>query len=311
MIIMKKVSKIIIPFIILIIIITSIIIITNKRNTELSIIVPDKHYSLLYEDKPILNLKFYCSKDDPLIFDLNNISKASIYNEYDMYNCKIEEIIKSEDLTNYQNKDYYEGIFKIILNFTSNELIDIKNAYLKIIYNNEDELNIKIGNLCFYKSRSVNNITIKKVQSIVNPIDQYLSMVGIILEIEALSDLEIVNIIPISSSLKINNKYVKVNHEILDYDNNMNIKEIVGNGYLLFSESSPLFTKIIINEKERIQLIIPFSYQVKELVDNCGLIIRYKINGEIFEQIVNPYKLFNSSTSQDFLYEYRLSKNSD
>jgi len=305
---MKKAFKIIIPvFIVLVVIVTTIIIISVKRNNKEYYMNFEKDYSIIYEELPTMDVSIYSTNPDSSLFNIDKIVSCSLYNLVDRYNIRVNECVDSDNTYELNNRIYYECILNFNLDFSSDGFIPIDNCYMEIIFNTNEKLKVKIGNICFTKATYEDHIKIKKVQSIVNSLGEFTSLTAIAIQIESKEDVKITNIIPISNTISINNQYLLVNENITDIDNSTPCTEIFGENYSCFKSSYESFKQININNKE-LQLIIPLTYNNKEFVDSLGLIIEYSIDGSNYKQIVNSYKLFSTTDVLYFAYEYELSK---
>lgn len=309
MIIMKKKYKIIIPIALVLIValIVTIIVVSVKRSEKLNLLVLQKHYSLLYEDKPTLNVSVYSNKDNNYYLDQNNIDKSFIYNDTDSYATQVLSFTKQENTLNYKDKTYTENVISFKLDVDSNNLINIENAKAKIVYQNNDVLDLSLGNISFKKTDTTDNINVSKVQSIVTSFDNYTSLAGILLKLNSEKEVVIKNITPISSSLKINYNYCLVKNSDYEVQNNVDLKELFGDSYTPFNHSTTGFNELTLNGEAVI--VLPLTYMTNEFVDNCGLVIEYVMDDVTYFEIVNPYVLFKTADNSCFIYEYKPIKN--
>ena len=303
---MKKQFKILISLAIVLIVglIVLIIAISIGNKKEMRFLVLSKHHSLIYEDRPTMDLSIYASSIDHYYLKDENINQVLLYNESDSYNFVVDTFTKGVKSLVKDHTEYYEYILTGHLDVESADLITLNDAYVKIIYQNDYLFDLKIGNIAFQKLKTATDIQIKKVQSIVTMVDDCTTLSAILLNINARDlPLTINNIQTISSSLSINNDYIKIFDGICEIDNSIDVKELFGDTFDNFNQSTKNFKKIDLT-KDSITLIIPLTYTSNEFVDNCGLLIEYTINNELYEEIINPYVLFKTTDNDRFLYQY-------
>lgn len=306
MIIMKKKFNIIIIITILLMIISIVLILHFTRNNNLTFIVFQKHYSLLYEEYPEFEISVYASNDKSEYFKDDYIDSGILYNNEDSYNVKV--VNSSESIkTKIKDKIYYEKKLTIKLDIDSSSLININNANLRINYITGEHLTIKVGNLNFLKAASSEHLKIHKVQAIVNDFGLYDSLSGIILSISSEEECQITNMTPISTTVNINNNYLFW-EETIEYDHNKPLKEIFGDNYDSFNVSTKGFKTIKLNKNSKKDVMIPLYYIQNEYVDSLGIIVEYEINSVKYYQLVNPYKLYQSHKLTYFINEYKISK---
>lgn len=308
MIIMKKAFKIIIPIAVVLIIAIVIVVVSLSRKEKHYYMNFEKHYSIIYNEEPEMDVSIYTTNNESILFNKDNIVSSYLYNVDDTYNIKIEEVIQCDNILNYNDKEYKECIIHFSLDVKSEDMINIDNCYLLITFNTNEKLNIKLGNITFSKIYSDHLIQVKKVQSIVNSFGEYSSLAGIILQIDCDQKITINNIRPISNTISINTSYLKVVDDITNIDNSTDAKEVFGYGFDSFQKSYDIFPFFTTSIGES-YILIPITYLNKEFVDSLGLIIEYSVDDNNYQQLINPYKLFNTTDNYYFIYEYELVKN--
>ena len=308
--IMKKKYKIIIALAAtaFVLIATCIIIVSIKRSEKIAFIMMEKHYSLLYEEKPELDLSLYASKQDNYYLDSAHIDKVFLYNDSDSYLTKVLSLTSENDTITFKDKDYYKNTLSLKLDIETNNPINISNAKVKIIYQNDYLLDLNVGNIAFQKASNNDDIQIQKVQSIVTTLDQGTTLAAVLLKLKVNDNVSIVNTNLISSSLRVNNDYCLVKEGNYEVENNVDLKVLFGDSYAITNQPTKGFQQVTLNNEEKV-IIIPLSYQNIEFVDNCGIVISYTLDGLEKTMIVNPYVLFRTMDNNSFIYEYKPIKN--
>lgn len=292
------------------IIILIIVVLCVTRREELVIANLQKHYSLLYEEGLELETTLYSSHLKSKYFDVNNIEFVSISSSEETQQVQIMDIKVNENSVQLKDKDLYPIVLKLKFSFIPEQNYSLDNANLEISYKTNEKLKVKIGNICFVKTNTNNDFSIKSVKSIVNDFGKVESLAAILIDIENTSeyDLEIINIQPISNTVKINYDYIKIDN-YFDLPNDILITDVLGENFNSYKKSINSGINLITNKNFRKEIVLPLTYSQKEFVDSLGFVITYKIGEELKQQIVNPYRLFNTNNIEFIYYEYEISRN--
>lgn len=301
----KKRFNIILISIILVLTVCLVILIVHfTRPKQLEIYGYKKHYSLIYEDFPELDLKLYINRNSSNYFDKTFINKALVSTSTDTY------LVKITDASIDQNSlydDFYEANYSIKWDFSSDDLIMMKDAVLSLSFTNGESIMINIGNIAFQKAINNSYIRISKVQSIVADFGSLDSIGALNIELDSDSDYTITNIEPISSSIDINYDFLKLDNSSY-ISNETPLSELFGTNFNSYNRSMSSFKSFIINKNIKKGILIPLHYNEKELVDSLGLILTLEIDSKIVKQIINPYCLFSTSNTSYVKYEYKINK---
>lgn len=308
MIIMKKKFSLILVISIILLIITAFVILICTRTNNLKVISINKHYSILYVNEPEIEISLYSNHQNSKYLKTDKVEAAQLYNENDLFNVRITEIRDTGNSITYQNTPFYEHKLLIKLDVTSDQLINMNNTNLRIEFNTNEKIEVKVGNISFFKQTNENNINIQKVQGIVNDFGIYQSLSAVKLRISSSNDCKITNIFLVSPSLTINYSKLLFADEI-ECEHNTPAKDIFGNDFDNFINNKGSFTEINLFKNIEKDVIIPLHYSEKELVDSIGIIIEYLINGVSYRQTINPYRLFNTTDLEYFIDEYRIINN--
>ena len=203
---MKKRSKIIVISLaaLIVLAIVLIVVISFKNAKHFKVLAIAKHHSLIYEELPTIDVSLYASEKDHYYLKTQNINQVLLYDNSDSYQFVVEDLQKGSREITKDNDQYYEFILSGHLDVESLEQITLHDANVKILYQNDDFLDVKIGNVAFQKLKTDTDIQVKKVQSIVVQMDDYTTLSAILLSIASRSQpLMINNILPISSSFSI------------------------------------------------------------------------------------------------------------
>ena len=304
----KRFSLIIIGVISLLVLVMVILIIHFHRPQNVIVCNFKKHYSVIYEDYPTVNLKLWVNEKDNPYFDVNNIEKATVTTNLDSYIVKVIDAQLADETSFYNEKEGYAASYTIKWDFVSDDLITMNNAVLDLNFKNNESLSINIGNLCFQKAINDHLVHINQIQSIVNDLGDLDTMVALKLSITSEEDCTIEQIIPISSSVSVNNDYVLVDADV-SVDNEISYTTLFGASYSPFNSSSTNFNTIVLNKKINKEIVIPLAYSEKEFVDSLGFILVLNTSHGTIRQIINPYCLFSTANLGFVSYEYKVVAN--
>ena len=131
--IMKKRFNLFIIFSIIILLIVSLILIIHfTRPPELFIYGITKHYSQIYDEMPTLKVNAYVTNSSNDYFNLDSIEKTTITAADDIFQVKIIEANITTNLRTIKDKETYEAYYVIKFDFSSDEMIQIRNATLNV-----------------------------------------------------------------------------------------------------------------------------------------------------------------------------------
>lgn len=306
----KKLSKNKWEYLLLILLLISVFVtlmIFQIRNSKKLIFLTSlKNYSLVLDEEDF-NVNIKCSRNDTMYFNQKMIKNAYFYDQKtkDTYLVKVKDINLEKDYYQYQYDQYYDYDLTISIPFTSNEVIKFKNFFLVLEYLNDEKLNFKMGTLALLtKPSSQNEIIINSLKGIVNVANQKETVVGIILKMSSLHDEIILNKVEIISSV-VNANMNEIKELKNCPDQTEEISKILQKEYDIFKRVNDTTTEILINNEKT--LVVPFSYDFVSQVKTLGFILHYQINSESFEQIIYPFKFFettNFSQIEKMSYDY-------
>ena len=128
-----------------------------KEEKELIIISRDYVYSIYHsDDYETIEIELLTNNIEDYHFESDYIVSSTIYNEEQELSVNIISITSNQDTLEFQNEELNQVHIKLKLPFTSNDyLVEIENAFLEIIYDNNESIKISIGeiNYLFLKSK--------------------------------------------------------------------------------------------------------------------------------------------------------------
>lgn len=311
MIIMKLRYKILIPVIIVLLIKLFIVLLSLSDQPKDVFYVIKKHYSIICDDYPKLELIVFTNSNHNDYLKQENIAKTTIYNNDDFYKTEITNIGLLEGKKTIKGTEYYQYKMELKFNFEIEQMFNISDAKLEIIYSTDEKLLLNVGNICFVKHIKNNTLSIDKVQSICNDLGNLESLVSVKLSVKNDLDKKITikSIKTISSSINVNNNYLYVDEYNTSIDHSSPLSQIFGSQFNLYAKSTNSFNPIDLDQNTAKDIIIPLTYTQKEFVDHLGFIIELEYDDQIIFQTVNPYLLFSTSNLEYVLYEYEIINN--
>lgn len=248
-------------FTVLIIGVTILIIILNYQNAKKSYFLNyPVNYSLCNTNS--FDVKIYTSNKDLSFLDKDNIVNISIEDrDLNYYLVKIKSI-KIDKKVLLDNQNYYPCTFKLTIPVNSEEILKIVDASLKIVNKRGEELKFDIGNISMVKGEYFTLLDTKSIVGMTKFIDNYSTLDKIKLELHnfQLYDVYIKDVKLVSNVVKTDIEELKV-----------------------------LPDKIL-------ELEIPLTYLEDSFIDSIGILLTLEYQGSIYQQIINPYVLFKTST---------------
>jgi hypothetical protein len=148
------------------------------------------------------------------------------------------------------------------MTFLSDSIINMKDVKLIINTKISDIMSFEIGNISVVNGDFDKLVDTKSITSKTKKIDEYYTLDTIIIELcnKQHSMVSLNNIILVSNVIKTNNINLK-----LDIDENYFLE-------------------------------IPLDYLTDSFIDHVGIILEWEVNGNIYKQLISPYRLFKTSS---------------
>lgn len=308
---MKLRYKIIISVSIVLLVTILLICLSFMGNNQDKFYVVKKHYSILCDSYPIIDIRIFSNSEDTEYLKKEKIIKSSIYNSQDFYSTEIINIEKMDGTKLIKNTQCFQYKIELKFNFEIDKILNILDAKLELMYSTNEKIIVNVGNICFDKKINNNIINIGKVQAICNDLGNLESLVALKISVEndLSSAIRINSIKTLSQSIEVNNQYVIVTDHNTDVEHTTPLSQLFGNEYNLYLNSSSSFNPIDLDQNIAKDIIIPLTYTQKEFVDHLGLLIELDYNGSTYYQIINPYLLFTTSNIDYAIYEYEIINN--
>lgn len=275
----------------------------NKKEEKIIYVTENDSYIIINDDNNsnIFNIGIYSSEKYSFNFDSKYLKNIYLTNkdESEKYKLELVNVKKTESVINNNNKSLSKYILEVLFDYTSDKVIEIPDAYIVLECENFLNHKLKIGSFIYKNSVYSDIITVHNLKGIVNDIIPYNDMlipstVGVLLNISSSKEILIKNIELIHGNGKVNqDQIIKLNTDIID--NNEDINSLLNNNYRMNYVSNKLKEDILLFDK--INLLLPISYQDLSVIDKLGIVITYELDNEILEQIIYTMPIFSSVNS--------------
>lgn len=262
MIIMKKpYIKYLLLALIFITVVISVIILNINNSRKTNFINYPVNFSLCNNN--LFEVEIYCDRKNLSFFNTEEVTSVSLIDEEEnYYQVKIKSISISKKVM-IDNHNYHLYTLKLELPFKSNCMIHINNIKLKIINIRGEEINFKIGNISMVSGDYFSLVDTKSIVGMAKLVENYATLDQI--------KVELYNFQPKPVILK--------KAELISSVVSTNIEELK-----------------VLND-ETLELTIPITYLKNTFIDGVGVLLTWEYQGSTYQQLLNPYVLFKTSTA--------------
>jgi hypothetical protein len=285
-----------------------------KEEKELIIISKEYVYSVYHSDNyETIDIELLTNNKEDYHFEKDYIISSKIYNQNQELSVSITKISTYNEAIILLDQEFNQVMIELELPFVSNDyLVEIEDAFLEIIYDNNESINISIGEINYLfldnygRSISLGNLSATHEEYLgVNTIG------GVNLELgnQTNHNINITNIDIISNSIHINKDYIK-EREACEYTNIaktcLDIEYNVLNAPLSEEE-----VNILLGKNSDISLYLPLTYNGKyNFIYEFALLIDYEVNGIKERLVIDDFPFMStsifSSFSEDDIHVYTI-----
>jgi hypothetical protein len=272
-----------------------IILIKDKDYIDsIEILSIKKDYARIITDNEPIDIPVYISSENSFFTSSDNIVDARILSDFDEVEIKISQIKNQKQVVTYNNKQYYLYYYEIDLNnvYTLGLKLDFINANISLTYNNDETLNLEIGDLSllFHEITGSNHLDYSRMYSVH---DQD-AIIGIYIEMinKTGQEITIKSIDVLNNNMFLNLNKAKIVYEPLNHL--QPIDEIIPGFQNLVTEfPNPQDFSF----KHNNAIFIPINYlNTFNYINRFPLMISYEYNNTIYDYIIDDY-LFYSQIS--------------
>lgn len=279
----------------ILIVVLVLVLLQIRNNKKVAFLLSQENYSYVKDESTPLILNVGCSRDDTMHFEKKLINKC-IFSDYDTNNYFLVELIKIEKLKEnqtYENNKYHQYQLSFKLPFSSNEIIKMNNFYLNLEYTNDEKLSLPMGTIAIASNNyNGNDIIISSMEGVVNENNDHQMLVGITLKPKMIEKDIIINKIKTISAIT-NLNLGEIKEITSEIENDQPLNDLLGKEYDLYNNK--LINKLSLEIQSDKKYLIPLIYSKMDSITTLAFIIEYEKNGEIFEQVIYPFKFYSSS----------------
>ncbi|MDY0138946.1 MAG: hypothetical protein RBR50_04545 [Candidatus Izemoplasmatales bacterium] len=276
-----------------------IVCLSGERKNEINYFTLPMNYSrLMTEDEEIV-VNLFIDDDRSFFTEISNITNAYIHTEKEEIAVTISGIDEKDSGYLFQGNQYY--LFGLTLTFDKVSIsgfdLSYQDCYLRILYINEEEIDLEIGDM-FLEFKEVvysNYIGFENLYGITNIVNEKEYLVGLCIKINDYTNSQIELTDINTNNLNIILDFGKAKYFENKPDSNSDILELIPD-YELFDATNKSNLKI----KNDYYLIIPIVYEI-ELSKNYRfpITIEYLYQGTQLDYLIDDCIFFNESVELD------------
>jgi len=288
---LKKNYKIIIFIgLIILFIVGGCLIMFNKKSEECEIITfKNDYYVVNANNNNYINVPLYVSVKDSILIDKAEISNICLVNDVESEIIPLS-IVELEFLNevNYDNKTFFQYDLKLEIDFIINNLTVLDDVYLKISYHSMEAVKILIGNISMYNYSLNDQVYYTSLKGITNNYDDTEMLVGVLVKLETVNDINIIGIESMNSSVEIDlEKSYVVEEEVAS-----NLNDLIDENYNVIG-SGNCNNDIVIKSGDYLFLLL--KYKDYTQVPIQGFVIKYLFNDSINEKVLTPFMFYKTN----------------
>ncbi|HKL47771.1 MAG TPA: hypothetical protein VJ878_03800 [Candidatus Izemoplasmatales bacterium] len=263
---------------------------TDQVDQTLQMLSIKKDYARVLTEDEVVDIPIYISSNESFLTTQSNIIDAQIISDADEVNIDIALIIDQNQKITFEDKAYYLFHYRLDFSsiYTKNLKLNMPNAYLKLVYNNDDEFQFGLGHmqLLFHDLDQATHLDFNRLYA-----TYYQGAIsGIVLDLENKTSqtIEIQSIDNLNQQMNINLSKNKVVYDLNEHIDDLHMylpnHQIIGqvDGH---QESLMVY--------QDTQFILPINHhQTLSYLNRFPLIINYKYNQVMYTYIIDDYKYF-------------------
>lgn len=286
------------------------ILLVEDKIDEVSILSIKKHYSrLITSGQETISIPLYFSSDKSFLTDIDSIEDAYLQDDFNQLKVLINQIRYVSDFLDDFDQTYHLYMFDISFIEVTIDKIDFSDTLLKLIYKNQDYLELFIGevNLVFNEVYQDQNLDIFRVYTTVKTVEHTEYISGLVLGLDNFN-----------KEITIKNISLGTNHITLDTSNMYHLEEAIPYDMdidsLLETNYNPLNigTQIDFSIEEGL-ILIPFTYTSNLfLMNRFPIYIEYTYKNATYKYLLDDFMYISESYNlevangniQEYIYYY-------
>ncbi|MBQ4570110.1 MAG: hypothetical protein IJB21_00280 [Bacilli bacterium] len=262
----------------------------NKKSEKCEIITFKNDYYVVNSDKNnYINVPLYVSVKDSILIDKEEISNICLVNdiESEIIPVSIVELSFLKEV-DYDNKTFYQYDLKLEIDFIINNLTILDDVYLKISYHSMEFVKILIGNISLYNYSLNDQVYYTSLKGITNNYENNEMLVGVLVKLETINDLNIVEIKSMNSNVSIDLE----KSYVLDECETNDLKDLINENYNIIGSGNSNNDIVI---KSGDYLFISLKYKDYVQIPIQGFVLKYLNNEEMNEKVITPFMFYKTN----------------
>ncbi len=305
---MRKIFTIII--ILFILIASGTILFFEDKEENISILSIKKHYSrLITSTQEKITIPLYFSSNKSFLTETSSIEDCYLLDDFNQLKVTIDEIRYAGDYLDDYDNMYHLFMYDINFEEVTIDQINFSNAVLKLIYKNQDCLELSIGevNLVFKDVSQDQNLDIYRVYTTVKTIDTIEYVSGLVVGLDNFNkEITIKNISLGLEQIKLDTNHLLHLDNAIAYD--MDIDTVLGTDYDPFNKGIQIDFLV-----EEGLVLIPFTYTNNLfLLNRFPIYIEYTYKNATYEYVLDDFMYISECYSlevangkiQEYIYYY-------
>lgn len=284
--------------------ITLTLLLLIKEETELIIISREYPFSIYHSDNyETIDIELLTNYPNSYHFDSEFIASTKATNTEEELSLSLKDVRKSSHSIYYQDMEFYLVTFSLTVPFTSNDLeIEMENVTLEILYDNNETIEFKIGELNYLFNDSNNSsMTLSNLSATHEDVNGYNTIGGVNIELSntSMSNIVIKDIKLLSNSVHLN-KSAMITGKTCDYISS--VRDCLGvDNYDFNQEYNDEILNTLLGKNNSVELYIPLIYENKtDFIYEFAIVIEFQINSEIETLIIDNFPYMKTSVFTTF-----------
>jgi hypothetical protein len=291
------------------------IVFSKEQVNQIIILTQKQIYSRLITDNETLDINIFVSSNKSFILDKSLISYAKLKSENEELSVDIKKIELVDKDISYKQQNYYQYLIKIDFSDTliSNYTLNMFDCLLEITYQNNDSINLEIGDLSldFQSITGSNHIDFTHLFGVTEIIEQKNYLMAIALKLDNLSN----------QNIFLKNIYTNTNHININTFDGVLLKEdeIRSQSFFVmfkdFDNIKNIYSdpkEILLNDDFYLVLPLEYSFNLKQ-INRFPIFIEYIYNNQEYCYVIDDYIFFSEriilneddERIREFIYQYQ------
>ncbi|MBU1144268.1 MAG: hypothetical protein KJ971_00225 [Firmicutes bacterium] len=277
--------------------------ITHKQEaTSVSILsLKEQHSRVITSQEELFDVFIYFDQTNSFFTDIQNVENCELVDEFELITVKLFSIVDTNEIVTYENKNYTTYQFNLSFEqlYSENASFEFENASLNIYYSNDVLVTLEIGNvnLLFDEVSNFMHLDIQRLYGVFNEIEQVEYLMGIVLNLEAISPgiIEIKKIECNVISIHLDLEHIVFLDQTIDAFSKIDEIILLSDYSNITEEFISQSSSIVLNSSKLI--FIPLLYKSTLLhISRFPLIITYMYLGNEYVYVMDDFLFYHKNS---------------